>query len=90
MQYITHARNTEELRVEVCSDIRRRIEMLSGQAKTIAKSETEKARLACAIREFEDMYRFWDSLTIMRPRRKPNATANPRVSGGIAAASVEE
>jgi hypothetical protein len=89
--FITHARNTEELRVEVCSDIRRRIEMLNGQTRTTARSDAEKARLACAIREFEDMYRFWDSLTIMRPRRKANAaTANPRVSGGIAAASVEE
>lgn len=70
--YISHARSSEELQAEVCSDLRRRIERLSGYSLTVAKSAAEKARIATALREFEEMLDFWEALEIVhRPRRRP-------------------
>lgn len=68
--YVTHARTPEELKNEVVSDLRRRIDFLYGQEKTIARSAAEKARIACATRELEDMLVYWNELQIVRPVRK--------------------
>jgi hypothetical protein len=70
MMFVSHARTPEELKAEVLSDLRRRIASIDGYSHTVAKSVTEQAKLACATRELEDMFKFWSELEIIRPRRK--------------------
>lgn len=72
MIYVTHARTPQELQAEVITDLNRRLALLQGQRNVLARSQAEKSRLDCAIREFEDMLRYWTSLQITRtPRRRP-------------------
>jgi hypothetical protein len=68
--YITHARTPQELKAEVVSDLHRRIAFLEGQASTIARSATEKAKLGTAIAALRDMLVFWDALQIEKTVRK--------------------
>jgi hypothetical protein len=68
--YISHARTPEELKEEVCSDLRRRISSLDSWSKIVARSEAEKSRLARASTELVEMLEFWTNLTIQRPTRK--------------------
>ena len=68
--YISHARTPEELRKEVLSDLRRRLISLDNYSDRVAKSATEKARLARAIEELLDMFTYWTNLKIERPLTK--------------------
>lgn len=68
--FITHARTLEELRAEFLSDIRRRIQFLDGQSRTVARGALEKARIARAINELEQMHQFWTELTITKAKVK--------------------
>ncbi len=74
--YTTHARTPEELKAEVCSDLRRRLEALSDYAQNVAKSAAERSRLACAAKELTDMHDFWYNVQIVRPRAKPRGAAS--------------
>jgi hypothetical protein len=71
MNYISHARNTEELKVEFLSDIRRRLAMIDGYIKAVSRSQAEKSRLACAENELKAMLEYWEKVEIVRPRRRP-------------------
>lgn len=68
--FITHARTLEELRAEFLSDIRRRIQFLDGQSRTVARGALEKARIARATYELEEMHKFWTELTIIKAKVK--------------------
>jgi predicted lipoprotein len=79
--YVSHARSSEELQAEVCSDLRRRIERLSGYSNTVSRNAAEKARIATAIREFEEMLGFWSNLQIIRRPRRRNFNNLPPTTG---------
>lgn len=66
--FLSHARTPEELRDEVCADLRRRIYSIDLRGK--GKNSAEKARLAYATGALEEMLEVWVSLKIDRPRRK--------------------
>lgn len=68
--YVTHAHTLEELRQEFLSDINRRIDMLQGQSNVVGKSVAEKSRLGSAIRELEDLQRYWTQIQLIRAKRK--------------------
>ena len=70
--YISHARTPEELKVEVCSDLNRRIAHLADYSLIIAKSAAEKARLATGIRELETMLDYWQALEIVKSPKRRN------------------
>ena len=78
MRFVTHARNTEELKDEFVSDLKRRIAGLDSYSRTVARSAQERARYACAIEALVDMLKFWEELQIIRPRRKPIIGAGDR------------
>lgn len=79
MHYITHARTPEELKAEICSYLRQRISATDGYARVVAKSATDKAKLAAVSQELADMLRYWSEVQIIRPKRnrQPSATDNP-------------
>ena len=66
--FITHAQTAEELRVEVISDLTRRLDILQAEQSN-AKSAAEKARVGRAIYALEEMQRFWKTLTIAKRER---------------------
>ena len=68
--YISHAHTLDELRAEVVADLDRRIDMLTSQKDYLGVSNAEKARLACAIREFEGMRHYWNELVLARSRKR--------------------
>jgi hypothetical protein len=68
--YISHARTPEELRVEVLSDLRRRLVSLDKYTDAVARSAAEKSRLARATEELLDMFTYWTNLKIERPLTK--------------------
>ena len=68
--YISHARNAEELRAEVLGDLRRRIASLDMQHNAVRFSQAEKARIARAIGELQSMLDFWSELKILGKERK--------------------
>lgn len=70
MTYISHARTPEELKAEVCSDLKRRLSNLDDYDKFITRSEAEKARVARAKLELESMLHYWSNLEIVRPVRR--------------------
>ena len=70
MTYISHARTSEELKAEVCSDLKRRLSNLDDYDKFITRSEAEKARVARAKNELESMLHYWSELEIVRPVRR--------------------
>ena len=75
--YITHARTPQELKAEVVTDLHRRILSLNGQLQTVARSAAEKAKMARAINELEDMLDYWSKLQIEKTaRRRSNLTAS--------------
>ena len=65
--YITHARTPEELRQELLSDLRRRIEILQGQGALgiFGRGAAAKARVDGRINELESMLRFWTAIEIV-------------------------
>lgn len=68
--YISHARTLDELRAEVVADLDRRVDMLNAQAGYAKVSAADKARLACAIREFEGMRHYWSKIVLARSRKR--------------------
>lgn len=76
MTYITHARTLEELRDEVLSDLRRRIERLELQVRH-AKNSAENAKNGRAIDEFKEALHYWTEITLARStaKAKPPAQA---------------
>jgi hypothetical protein len=66
--YVTHARTAEELRAEILSDLKRRLDLLTVQRNVVARSAAEKSRIDRAISELEDMARFWTEVLI-NPKR---------------------
>jgi hypothetical protein len=66
--FLSHARTPEELRDEVCADLRRRIFFLDLRAKN--KNSAERARIACATGELSDMLDMWLGLKLDHPIRK--------------------
>jgi len=65
-QYITHARTLEELRAEFLSDLSRRQNSLDARIKT-STSAALSARLALARSELDDLWDFWNRITIPAP-----------------------
>ena len=65
--HITHARTVEELRQELLSDLRRRIEILQGQGTlgVFGRGAAAKARVDGRINELESMLRFWTAIEIV-------------------------
>jgi hypothetical protein len=74
MTYVSHARTPEELKDEVLGDIRRRIELIDHYMQTVARSASEKARLARAQMELTAMLQYWERVEIRRPKRKRKDT----------------
>jgi hypothetical protein len=82
MTYVSHARTPEELKTEVESDLRRRLEMLKGYTNSVVKGAAERARIACAERELIAMLNYWENVEIIRPARKrTKAEAKKGISG---------
>jgi hypothetical protein len=76
--YISHARTAEELRLEVLSDLNRRIELLRGQ-RTVGlwgRGAAGKARVDGKITELEDMLVFWSELQLAA-KLSPRAQSAP-------------
>lgn len=73
-EYISHAHTPEELKLEVLSDLRRRIVFLDAYTRDVAKSATERARLARAIAELADVLHYWEQVRIARPKTKRELT----------------
>ena len=73
--FITHARTLEELRAEFLSDIRRRIQFLDGQSRSVARGAMEKARIARATYELDQMHQFWTELTITKAKASAKSTS---------------
>ena len=69
MSYVTHARTADELRLELCGDLRRRIAMLDAQRNAVKFSEAEKARIARALNELGDMLHYWSEIEIIKPTK---------------------
>lgn len=65
--YVTHAKSAEELRLELLTDLNRRIDNLIRQREVFGRGATGKARFDGRINELEDMLRFWTDLTIVPP-----------------------
>jgi hypothetical protein len=70
MTFVTHARNAEELRAELLSDLRRRIENLTRQREVFGRGATGKARFDSRINELEEMLRFWTEIAIIPSTKK--------------------
>ena len=68
--YISHARSASELQLEVLGDLRRRIALLDAQRNAIRFSEAEKARVARAINELEQMLHYWTELQVIGKKGK--------------------
>jgi hypothetical protein len=69
MTYITHARTAEELRLEILSDLNRRIDALAKQREAFGRGAAGKARFDGRINELEDMLRFYSDLQIVPPSK---------------------
>ena len=80
--YVSHAKNVEELRMEVVSDLKRRLDMLSSWRDVMAKSEREKARYGIAINELNNAIKFWSEVQI-----QPQGKAKGEVRAGAKLAS---
>jgi len=76
MQFISHARTVEELRLEFLSDLRRRIDNLGAQKNVFAKGAEAKSRFDARINELEDQLLYWSSVHLAYgspgPGRPPN------------------
>jgi len=70
MTYISHARTLLELKEEICSDIRRRLNFLDNQIKFTARSAREQSRLDCAKHELENMLMFWSEINLPHANEK--------------------
>lgn len=79
-EYISHAQTPEELKQEVCSDLRRRIATLDGYSTMVAKNASEKTRLARATEELKDLLAYWSSVKIERPKTKRELTRERRIA----------
>jgi hypothetical protein len=71
--FVTHARTLEELRAEFLSDIRRRIQLLDGYSRVIARGALERSRIARATSELNDMHEFWKDITFIKAKARPSA-----------------
>lgn len=69
LKYISHARTLEELRQELLSDLKRRLDnldrLISFEATKVGKTKLESRKL-----ELEDMVRFWQAVELKNERRK--------------------
>lgn len=84
--YVTHARTPEELRAEICSDLQRRLAFIDGQIKIIARSATDKAKLAAVQNELASQLHYWTEIQIVTPpkRVRTNIPKDGRTVGSIA------
>ena len=82
--FVSHARTPEELKEEICSDLRRRLEALDGYKKLVSRSKAEQARAAYAERELSDMLRYWMEVQLIRPEKKrgPRGAVSSREARG--------
>ena len=80
IEYISHAHTPEELKSEVCSDLRRRIAVLDAYSRDIARGAAERARLGRAASELADMLQYWSSVRIERPKTKRELDRERRIS----------
>lgn len=62
--YITHARSAEELRLEVLSDLNRRLDQLDSYLKVMKPNAAEASRVARARMELLSMQDFWQNVHI--------------------------
>lgn len=69
VQFVSHARTPEQLKAELLSDLQRRLQNLDDYDRIIARSITEKSRIARAKNELEAMFRYWSEVQIIRPRK---------------------
>lgn len=83
IEYISHARTPEELKLEILSNLRWRIAQLDGYANVVAKNASEKARIARATAELQDMLVYWQALKIVRPLTKREQARQERAAQGI-------
>jgi hypothetical protein len=68
--FFSRAVNAEELRVELLSDLRLRIENLHLQRKLFSGGVRDKAKFDARINELEDMLRFWTEIEIVPSTKK--------------------
>jgi len=73
--YVTHAKTAEELRLEVISDLNRRIDNLTKQREVFGRGAAGKARFDGRINELEDMLRFYSDLQIVPPAKSRSREA---------------
>lgn len=68
-RYISHASTLEELRADILSDLKRR---LDATDRLIAFEATKggKAKLEAVKRELEDLARFWQAVELKARKRK--------------------
>lgn len=67
-RYVSHASTLEELRADILSDLRRR---LDATDRLIAFEATKggKAKLEAVKRELEDLARFWQAVELKQRKR---------------------
>lgn len=69
MSYVSHARTPEQLLAELLGDIAHRISRTKMQLEH-APSVSDKVKTVRVLTELEDMQKYWNELTIVRPVRK--------------------
>lgn len=79
-EYISHAHTPEELKAEICSDLRRRIAVLDGYANSVSRSAAERSRIARASEELSELLRYWDAMRIERPKTKRELAREQRAA----------
>jgi hypothetical protein len=67
--FVTHARTLDELRAEVCSDLRRRLAALDLESK-VEKRVGKLAAIGRAKMELESTLSFWQSVELRSSRKR--------------------
>lgn len=73
MTYISHARSAEEMRLEVITDLNRRLDALARQREAFARGAAGRARFDGKILVLEEMLLYWTALQLVSKKTQTKA-----------------
>ena len=73
MNYITYAVTAEDLRAEVVKELKRRMEHIKGEAKTVPFTKINEARTKSALYELSVQLNLWETILILKQEDNINA-----------------